>query len=80
MTIQESIVEMATESDSTIIGWPYPPMYQFLIDDFRTHLTNAENAFGARDHVTYLAELEKARIALRDFKCLSNEFKRDKGR
>jgi hypothetical protein len=59
-------------------GWPFPPMYQFLVDEFRTHLANAEHARAASDQESYLVELEKARSALRDFKSLLAEFKRNK--
>ena len=60
--------------------WPYPTMYQFLMDEFHRHLANAEKAKAVDDHAKYLSELKKAYTALSDFEVLLDEFKSYKGR
>ena len=54
--------------------WPYPTMYQFLMDEFQRHLANAEKAKAESHHAKYLDELGKAYTALSDFKMLIDEF------
>ena len=80
LTVERRIAILEAESRSlqqshlNFTEWPFPRMYQFLVDDFRTHLTKAEHALGVRDQATYLAEMEEARRALDDFNHLIHEF------
>ena len=61
-------------------SWPYPTMYQFLLDEFHRHLANADKAKAESHHAKYLDELGKAYTALSDFKVLLDEFKSYQGR
>jgi len=75
IAILEAECRSLKQSHLNFTEWPFPRMYQFLVDDFRTHLTKAENAKAVNDQATYLVEREEARRALDDFNRLVNEFK-----